>query len=126
MALYQLTVSNVVIRTSDNAFIPTDPGNRDYQAYLVWAAAGNTADPSPTAPAQTMVSASDFLNRFTPEERLAVQTACLADAALSLGLTFGLALGTIDLTSTTCIAWMASLVTATAITQDRATVILTP
>lgn len=25
-----------IIRTSDGAFIPRDPENRDYQAYLIW------------------------------------------------------------------------------------------
>ena len=33
-----------VIRTSDNAFIPFDPDNTDYQAYLAWVEAGNTAE----------------------------------------------------------------------------------
>lgn len=31
-----------VIRLSDNAFIPFDPDNTDYQAYLKWVEAGNT------------------------------------------------------------------------------------
>ena len=36
----------VVQRISDNAFIPFDPANRDYQEYLSWVAEGNQADPA--------------------------------------------------------------------------------
>jgi len=33
-----------VIRLADNAIIPFDPDNTDYQAYLEWLAKGNTPD----------------------------------------------------------------------------------
>ena len=35
-----------VIRLADNASIPFDPDNTDYQAYLRWLEAGNTPEPA--------------------------------------------------------------------------------
>ena len=38
--------ANCVKRITDNAFIPFDPANTDYQAYLKWVAEGNTPVPA--------------------------------------------------------------------------------
>lgn len=38
--------STTILRLSDNAFIPFDPDNTDYQAYLKWVEAGNTPEPA--------------------------------------------------------------------------------
>lgn len=38
--------SNSIIRIADNAFIPFDPANTDYQEYLKWLAEGNTPLPA--------------------------------------------------------------------------------
>jgi hypothetical protein len=37
---------NMVLRLADNAYIPFDPDNTDYQAYLRWLEAGNTPLPA--------------------------------------------------------------------------------
>lgn len=50
--MYQLLPTTImgeslcIKRLSDNAFIPMDPANSDYQAYLQWISEGNT--PLPT------------------------------------------------------------------------------
>jgi hypothetical protein len=44
---YQLTTGDTILRLADNAFIPPDPANTDYAAYLEWVAAGNMPEPAP-------------------------------------------------------------------------------
>jgi hypothetical protein len=50
--MYKLTPQNYlgnvecIKRISDGAFIPFDPANTDYQAYLAWVAEGNEPLPA--------------------------------------------------------------------------------
>lgn len=46
--MYALTATEYVLRLADQAQIPPDPENTDWQAYQAWLAAGNT--PTPYAP----------------------------------------------------------------------------
>lgn len=49
--MYQIIKdSNSIKRIADGAFIPADPANMDYTAYLAWVDAGNTPEPAPPPP----------------------------------------------------------------------------
>jgi hypothetical protein len=37
----------MILRDEDGAFIPSDPDNMDYHAYLAWLDEGNTPNPAP-------------------------------------------------------------------------------
>ena len=38
------TATDVILRKEDNACIPIDEGNTDYQEYKAWVGLGNTAE----------------------------------------------------------------------------------
>jgi hypothetical protein len=40
------SLANGIIRLLDNASIPFDPANTDYQDYLTWVSKGNTPEPA--------------------------------------------------------------------------------
>ncbi|MGB3866537.1 MAG: hypothetical protein WBA29_13010 [Xanthobacteraceae bacterium] len=60
MADYRLTNSDMVVRASDGASVPNDPGNRDRRLYEEWCAGGGVPEPyvAPPEPLPLVVSAA--------------------------------------------------------------------
>lgn len=60
MADYRLTNSDTVVRASDGASVPNDPGNRDRRLYEEWCAGGGVPEPyvAPPEPLPLVVSAA--------------------------------------------------------------------
>ena len=71
--MYQLTAFGCIKRLADNAFIPFDPVNADYQAYLAWLAEGNEPLPAPEPERLTLQQERDqaSLSRFEFASRAA-------------------------------------------------------
>lgn len=70
MADYQLTQTSSVIRNSDDALVPDDPFNRDWQEYQKWLADGSVPDPyvAPPTPAPEPTPEDEVL--FNHENRI--------------------------------------------------------
>jgi hypothetical protein len=57
--MYKIThASQLVVRLADGAFIPRDPGNADFAAFLAWQAEGGEPEiePAPPEPVPAIVS----------------------------------------------------------------------
>jgi hypothetical protein len=81
MSDYQLTGSDVVVRTIDGAAIPDDPGNRDRAAYEAWLAVGNVPDPYVTPPPPTAeLLSQDLMAQFTADDAAKIQAAVSGNA----------------------------------------------
>jgi hypothetical protein len=74
---YQLTTGDTILRLADNAFIPPDPANTDYAAYLAWVEEGNTPEPAPIPEPPV---------ELTPAEKLAQSGLTVAELKTLLGL----------------------------------------
>jgi len=69
--------NDLILRLADNAFIPPDPANTDYQAYLAWLEAGNTPEPAPEP---------EPVPELTPAEKLAASGLTVEELKTLLGI----------------------------------------
>ena len=74
---YQLTQGAFIVRLADNAFIPPDPANTDYAAYLEWVAQGGVPEPAPEP---------EPVPELTPAEKLAASGLTVEELKALLGL----------------------------------------
>ena len=74
---YQITTGDTILRLTDNAFIPPDPANIDYAAYLAWVEAGNMPEPAPIPEPPV---------ELTPAEKLAASGLTVEELKGLLGL----------------------------------------
>lgn len=75
--MYKLTNGTTIIRLADNAFIPDDPANTDYAAYLRWIEEGNTPEAADPVPEPV---------ELTPQEKLANAGLTVDELKTLLGL----------------------------------------
>ena len=138
---YQLLQSaTTILRTADNAFIPTDPGNSDYQAYQAWVAAGNAPAAAVAAANPPTLRAADYMARFTSAEIAAWQAYILTGSTTGTAIVLSAKVGgptwawlwtvligdMVSLAATATSTAHAALVSAGILTQARSTAILTP
>jgi hypothetical protein len=130
---YQLTSNpRTVQRMADNAFIPDDPANRDYQTYLAWVAEGNTPDPAPPPIYPTTIPSVEFFARFTEDELIAMHSEATTDPEIAVGITLNAAADYIEVGAAPSVhgamlvSWLDKLVTAGCITQARVAEITRP
>src|SRR5690348_2627505 len=83
--------AQTIIRDVDGAFIPADPRNADFQAYLAWLAAGNTPSPyvapPPPPPTYTFLQ---FMALFASGEQTAIVNATDTQAKMHLTMLAGM------------------------------------
>jgi hypothetical protein len=58
---YKIGLYDTIIRMSDNAGIPKDERNTDYQKYLEWLAEGNTPGPADPLPDPRIAESKAYL-----------------------------------------------------------------
>lgn len=116
----EIANSATILRLSDQAYIPADSYNTDYQAYLAWLVEGNRPEPADPVPEPVKVmSALEFFERFTEEEQLAIVTATMSNPAVKLWYDKLIAANEVNFSDPRLEAGLNNLVTAELITEDR-------
>jgi hypothetical protein len=67
---------DLVVRDEDQAYIPNDPANRDYQAYQAWLVEGNEPNPAPgipTPPIEENIPTIEELAQTTYDQEQRIQ-----------------------------------------------------
>ena len=82
--MYKLTNSTLVIRISDNAYIPADAENLDRQAYTTWLEDGNTPLPV-DIPSTEQLSSMERQWRDFELDRADIQLNKVQDGVSGLG-----------------------------------------
>ena len=104
MFTYALTAPGVadnvqVVLRSDGAYIPPDPNNADFQAYLAWLASGGEPTKAPTPPTPDVVlTFLQFMALFTAAEQASLVTT--TDVQTKLFVLMASGAGTLDLSNT--------------------------
>ena len=123
--MYTLTAGAGVTRDADQASIPADPRNADWQIYQVWLAAGNTPTPyTPPPPPPVVLTYLQFRALFTSAENSAIMAAAVQTPALLDWLLQAAGAQQIALADPIVKTGLDLLVSAGLITSDRETAIL--
>src|SRR5262245_25913536 len=77
MADYRYNAFGGVVRISDEATIPEDPRNRDYQALLLYLEAGNSIDPFVPLQPRRMIDKARIVDRLIEAGKLGAARAAL-------------------------------------------------
>ena len=78
--MYKLTNDNSVIRLADNATIPFDTKNQDYQFYLEWLNGGHVASPADALPNKQRVTMAQARLALHQQGLLSFVDAAIAQA----------------------------------------------
>lgn len=82
--MYKILNNGLVVRESDNAYIPQDQNNTDYAQYLDWVAAGNQPTKAEDLPEDAIAKLELFLDSHldavAQEKRYANRIACAVRA----------------------------------------------